>query len=606
MGLITPTDAAKRLGVSTRTLRNYIKSGKVDLAPVRDPETGKSGYDEMQLQNIVASFQKPSRGRPRTRPLVEANGHPKPPKPDTDLSLAEQVVEYLETFDIVQGDLRGQKFQVLPWQRPVIDDLFTKNVIALTVARANGKSGLIGAIACAFLLGPLAEPYAEIDIFASSLKQAKIAFDHAVRFIGKDRLKTETWLPPGATRKVKRFRYLDSVQTLSITDNTTGIVMQALGSDPKRIHGLAPSVAIGDEPAQWEGEQGGAEMWAAIYTAFGKQSRSLAILLGTKSDQEDHFFNGYLDMTDEPEVGVHDYSNDKELDAAEQFTEEAIRRANPSYDYMPELRARIESARNNALKRGGNYLKQYKAMRLNMGTPLVLETEQIVTMENWRACIVPIAPPRQGPCFIGFDLGTSDAMSACAFYWPDVGRLEAYAAFPADPDLEERGERDGVKGRYVKMFERKELKVYPGKETNNVLFLDDMTDLVAGEDIRYVSADRHKHVSVMQAMTTSKAPWGVTFRPVGAGPLGGEDVRGFQREVLSGHLKIQRSLIMDSAIMESILRYDGNGNPALDKRRANGRIDPLSAAIIACGEGHRYRVPYDGRTGNKSDWAHTF
>ena len=47
------------------------------------------------------------------------------------------------------------------------------------------------------------------------------------------------------------------------------------------------------------------------------------------------------------------------------------------------------------------------------------------------------------------------------------------------------------------------------------------------------------------------------------------------------------SLLLESAIKESIIRKDGNGNPALDKRRGSGRIDALSASIIAVGLGSR-------------------
>ena len=36
-----------------------------------------------------------------------------------------------------------------------------------------------------------------------------------------------------------------------------------------------------------------------------------------------------------------------------------------------------------------------------------------------------------------------------------------------------------------------------------------------------------------------------------------------------------------------MLRYDGNGNPALHKGRQKGRIDALSAAVLAVGLGSR-------------------
>ena len=48
--------------------------------------------------------------------------------------------------------------------------------------------------------------------------------------------------------------------------------------------------------------------------------------------------------------------------------------------------------------------------------------------------------------------------------------------------------------------------------------------------------------------------------------------------------------LMAHAISESAIRRDGSGNPALEKGRQRGRIDPLSAAVIACGLAERHRA----------------
>ena len=42
-------------------------------------------------------------------------------------------------------------------------------------------------------------------------------------------------------------------------------------------------------------------------------------------------------------------------------------------------------------------------------------------------------------------------MTAAAAYWPAARRLEVYGAFPADPDLQERGRGDGVGDRYRRL-----------------------------------------------------------------------------------------------------------------------------------------------------------
>ena len=234
-------------------------------------------------------------------------------------------------------------------------------------------------------------------------------------------------------------------------------------------------------------------------------------------------------------------------------------------------------------------------LNLNKSTPSTFDREAIVTPENWEACVCAKPPARTSPVFVGLHLGGGTSMTACAFYWLDAGRLEAYGALPASPDLEQRGENDFVGDMYLNMFERKELFVYPGIATNNALFLNDMMKVVDGWEVVIAICDRYQMLDVNQAMSQSDNPWRIDFRGVGRGPDGSADIRGFQHEVLSGHLKSGQSLLMDSAIKESTISRDQNGNPGLDKRRSRGRNDVLQAAVLAVGAGFRWRSHPDYR-----------
>ena len=82
--------------------------------------------------------------------------------------------------------------------------------------------------------------------------------------------------------------------------------------------------------------------------------------------------------------------------------------------------------------------------------------------DDWRVCESEDLPPRNGSCVIGFDLGGSLSMSAVVALWTN-GRLEAWSAFPAVPDLKTRGQADGVGCLYEEMRERGELSVYAGR-----------------------------------------------------------------------------------------------------------------------------------------------
>ena len=65
--------------------------------------------------------------------------------------------------------------------------------------------------------------------------------------------------------------------------------------------------------------------------------------------------------------------------------------------------------------------------------------------------------------------------------------------------------------------------------------------------------------------------------------MASHDVRALQRLVLTRKLRTLESLLLADAIKASVIRRDGSGNPALDQGTRQGRIDALSATVIAAG-----------------------
>ena len=337
------------------------------------------------------------------------------------------LTDYLETLTVTQGRRAGEALTVLPWQRKFVAGAFApgRTTAALSVARGNGKTVLVAGIACAALDGPLAVPRGETIIVASSFAQACIAFDHAVAFMGEK------------LRDRKRYRFWQTGQLAKIEDKETGASVRAIGSDPKRAHGAAPSLILADEPAQWPNHTGD-RMLAALRTSMGKQPGARLIALGTRPASHEHWFAKML-------AGTADYAQAHA--AAEDdppFQRRTWKRANPSLDFMPDLEAAIRTEAGHA-KTDPSVLHEFRALRLNGGTSEVAEA---VLIEAGTWARIEGEADRAGPLVWGCDLGSSAAMSAIAAYWPETGRLETVAAFPVDPPLAERGLRDGVGGLY--------------------------------------------------------------------------------------------------------------------------------------------------------------
>ena len=245
-----------------------------------------------------------------------------------------------------------------------------------------------------------------------------------------------------------------------------------------------------------------------------------------------------------------------------------------SRDYMRSEAARVSVTRSDE--------SSFRALDLNQpGRP---GSEMIFSLDEWLACVVTESelPPRTGRCCVGFDLGSGNSMTALAAVWPN-GRVEAWGAFPGTPGLKERARVDDAD--YALMAARGELKVYEGRVTPVSEFLKDCAARLAGEKVLAAGADRYRKAEAMQALDSAALRWPMNWRGMGASAKadGSHDVRAFQRLVLSRNLRTVETLLLACAIKASVIRRDGAGNPALDQGSKTGRIDALSAAVIAAG-----------------------
>ena len=489
------------------------------------------------------------------------------------MTRAQRVIGWLETLTVTEGPRAGERLHLLPFQRRFMRGLLAHDEAALTVARGNGKSTLAAALAACAFCGPLAQPRGQLIMVASSFLQALVPFRHTVWFL-RSVLDADR----------RRWRVIDNSHDARIEDRVSGMTMRAIGSDARRAHGLAPTLVIADEPAQWPTNDG-ARMHAAMVTGLGKHAGGKFVAIGTRSDDDRHWFARML--AGSPGVYGQVHAARKHADP---FAWRSVRMANPAVDHMPALTKALRREREQA-RLGGSELARWRALRLNQGTSDAEVGEPIVTVEAWTACYVDALPPREGPVFVGFDLGEATSMTAAACYWPETGRFEVRGAFPSEPSLAERGLMDGVGDRYVRMAERGDLRTTPGKVTHIGRFLGDLVQDLAGEEVMGAAADRYKRKTAEQALAEAGASWPMDWRGVGRGADGVADIRAFQAEVLEACLRAAPSLLMESAIADGKLERDTNGNPYLDKARQRGRIDGLQAAVLAVGLGRRWRLP---------------
>ncbi len=79
----------------------------------------------------------------------------------------------------------------------------------------------------------------------------------------------------------------NSQSVSAITNRATGASVRVIGLDPRRMHGLQPSLIIADEPAQWPPASTDPAI-AALRTSLGKIPGSRLIAIGTRPTDSGH------------------------------------------------------------------------------------------------------------------------------------------------------------------------------------------------------------------------------------------------------------------------------------------------------------------------------
>ena len=512
------------------------------------------------------------------------NSPPMPVRADCKEDAGDVVAQWAESSLLVPtGPLRGQPYKLDSWQREWLTNALAPNIreAGLSVARKNGKSGLVAALLLAHLCGPLNGPNwrgVVVSLTGALAAELREAIRQTAEISGLiDRLTIKASPPPG-----------------SITGQD-GATLTILASDKATGHAIGCDIATIDESGLIP--ESGRELWNAVLSSVsGRDGRLLCISIRGHGPM----FSELAERAGSP--GVH-WQEFAAPEGCALDDEKAWELANPGLASRIKSRAYMVDAARRAIAVPAD-ASLFRAYDLNQ--PLNPSKESICQPSEWVACERKELPARQGGCVVGFDLGGSSSMTALAAFWPSTGRLEAWGAFPDNPSLAERGRADGVGGLYEQMAARGELRTYRGRVTPVADFLADCAERLAGERILASGADRYRRAEAETALEDAGLDWLCEWRGQGAsaGADGSHDVRSFQRLVLGGRLAVAESLLLRSAVASSELRYDNAGNPALDKRKARARIDALSAAVIAAGLGEMYQnaparntAPYIGLAG---------
>ena len=468
-----------------------------------------------------------------------------------------------ERLRVPTGPLQGELFNLGEWQRRFVTGAMQPGIreAGLSVARKNGKSGLIAALLLAHLVGPMNSPRwrgvvsSLTGALAGELRDAIAATAEVSDLVGV---------------RVYRSPLPGRIEGLQ------GARLDFLAADRGTGHGVGADLAVIDEAGLLQETQ--RELWAAMLSSTSaRDGRLLAISIRGDGPMFRELADragdaGVVWQEHAPPVGCA-------LDdvAAWHLANPGLSSGIKSLSYMEDAARRAIANQSDA--------GLFRAFDLNQ--PQAPTREMIVSVGDWSGVVVQDQdlPPRDGRVVVGVDLGGSSSMTAAVAVWPGTGRVEVWAAFPDTPDLMTRGRADDVGRLYLDMERRGELRVYAGRVTPVDRFLLDVARDLAGQQVLACGADRFRKSETQQVLQEAGLDWAMEWRGQGASSTadGSHDIRALQRVVLDGQIRTRESLVLASAIASSSISRDALGNPRLDKARSRGRIDALSALVIAAG-----------------------
>ena len=451
-----------------------------------------------------------------------------------------------ETLTVPPGHPRAGDPMALPpfavaWLRASWD----AHESALSTARKNAKSAIAAVVCLGFLCGPLRRPgwrgaIASLDKNKAGELRRQVAEIAAASGL--------------VDVKVRRSPYPGVIESASGTLDT-------LSADRSAGHASGYDLVIVDETGLFPIRA--RELLAGLRSSVSARNGAIRHI----SIRGDSIL--FREILENPSVvsHVHAAPDDCAID-----DEAAWRAANPGLGSIKS----IEYMKNEVTRVAGVASDEPSFRALDLNLAIAPSREMVCTPSDLEACFIDDAEYR-GPCYVGLDIGEASSGTAAVAYWPETGALKSWLAFGDVPDLAARARRDGAD--YATMARRGELRTYPGRTVPVGAFVLQVEADLGGADVRTAVADGYRCGELLDV-----CPWPLEVVRSGTGPSGSAAVRAFQRAVLTKTLTTVANYSLINAIAESTLRRDGNGNPAIDKARSAGRIDVLSAAVLAVGE----------------------
>jgi phage terminase large subunit-like protein len=497
------------------------------------------------------------------------------------LSRSERVIRFVQSLTITAGPDAGKQFRLRGWQKDIIRKVYDPvgedgrrlvRTALLTVARKNGKSGLVAALALAHLCGPEAEPRGQVYSAACDRSQASILY--------REMKAMALASPELASRIVIRDFNKE------ITDAVTGSIYVALSADSHNKHGFSASFIAYDELAQAPDRR----LFDVLETSTGARTEPLVWIISTQTSDPKHIMSELTDYAKDVNAGVVDDPSFvgfifEAPETADIWDEQVWKLANPALDDFRSL----DEMRGYAAK--AKRLPAREAVFRNLYLNQRIDASAVyISGIDWQACdgAIDVDTLKGERCFGGLDLSSTRDLTSFVLYFPDTGAVLSHFWIPGT-DLDERENHDrGVPYRLWR--DQKLIEAPAGKAVDKRVVARRIAEIVAPYDLIAVAFDRwriedFKKTCDEEGIVLPLKEWGQGYKDMAPALDELEDL------VIDHKLRHGGNPVLRWNFSNAVVDVDPTGARKLNKRRARARIDGLQALAMAVGIAGREPAP---------------
>lgn len=484
------------------------------------------------------------------------------------MTRAARVIEFIQRFCVTpEGASVGQPMVLAEFQKQFIRDVYdnpagTRRAI-LSIARKNGKSGLIAGLLLAHLVGPEAKQNTQIASGALSKEQASLIFSLACKMVQlSPKLSAIVRIIPSGKRLIGL---------------PLNVEYKALAADGKTAHGLSLSLALLDEIGQVRGPQ--SDFVDAITTSQGAHEAPLLIAISTQASGDADLFSTWIDdarQSKDPRIVCHLYAAPEGCDLMD---ESAWKAANPAlglFRSLDDLREQMTQA-----QRMPSMENTARQLLLNQRVSTV---SPFISPDVWKS---NCGNPRSfdGPVFAGLDLSARTDLTALVIVGQVDGVWHVQAHFwTPSQGLEERARRD--RAPFDVWHRQGLLRTTPGATVDYEHVAADMLEIFADLEVQAIAYDRWRIDLMRKELDRLGADlplieWGQGFKDMAPA------LDALEAELLNGRIAHGGNPLLTWCAANAVVTRDPSGARKLDKAKATGRIDGLQALAMAMGVASR-------------------